>query len=329
MNSPKAFLSYVKENEPIVRVLDQVLTDYGIDIVTNYRNIEGGFNWKRTLKQLIENSGYFVGCFSNEFNEREKTVLYRELDYAIECAKDYPFDRKWLIPVRINECTIPSIEIGLQGLLTDLQRIDLFPPARWHEGVESIVRTIDKKLILNPQEALASPREIEILKKIGFDMGEYTCNEQGDIKFGLRREYWSQSDWFRVTPETFIKLPNYITAIVSGTREGILSEIRLSLAINNHSGKDNAYDSFIEKCNQLCIELCGRDLPDAIIHDLIQSKNSFTDDKKLRPHAIYADNDYRLEGININMRNEVYNQSPLDEKPVSFRFHITRFSFTS
>ena len=160
-------------------------------------------------------------------------------------------------------------------------------------------------------------------------MGEYTCNEMGDIKFGLRREYWSQSKWFIVTPDTYIKLPNYITAIVSGTREGILDEIRLSLAINNHSDKDDAYDSFIQKCNQLCIELCGHDLPDAIIHDLIQSKNSFTDDKKLRPHAIYANNDYRLEGININMCNEVYNQSTLDEKPVSFRFHITRFSFTS
>lgn len=329
MNSPKAFLSYVKENESIIRFLDQVLTDYGIDVVTNYRNIDGGSNWERTLKQLIEDSGHFVACFSKEFNMREKTVLYRELDYAIRCAEDYPFDRKWIIPVRINECTIPNIEIRSRERLTDLQRIDLFPTAKWHEGVEAIVHTIDEKLITNPQEALASPREIEILKEMGFDMSEYTCNEPGHIKFGMRREYWSLSEWFIVTPETFIKLPNYITAIISGTREGILSEIRLSLTINNYSGKDDAYDSLIEKCNQLCIELCGHDLPNAVIDDLIQSKNSFTDDRKLRPHAIYTNEDYRLEGFNINMRNEIYNQSPLDEKPVRFRFHITRFSFTS
>ena len=43
MKPPKAFLSYVKENEPIVRLLDQFLTDYGINVVTNYRNIDGGF----------------------------------------------------------------------------------------------------------------------------------------------------------------------------------------------------------------------------------------------------------------------------------------------
>ena len=329
MNSPKAFLSYVKENEPIVRFLDQVLTDYGIDVVTNYRNIDGGSNWERTLKQLIEDSGYFVACFSKEFNMREKTVLYRELDYAIRCAEDYPFDRKWIIPVRINECTIPSIEIRSRERLTDLQRIDLFPTAKWYEGVESIVKAIDEKLITNPQEALASPREMEILKEMGFDMSEYTCNEQGHIKFDMRREYWSLSEWFRVTPETSTKLPNYITAIVSGTREGILSEIRLSLTINNHSGKDNAYDSLIEKCNQLCVKLCGSGLSDEIIHDLNDIKDSFTHDRKPRPHAIYTDNDYRLEGININMHNDVANQSTMPEKPVRFGFHITRISFTS
>ena len=329
MNSPKAFLSYVKENEPIVRFLDQVLTDYGIDVITDYRNIDGGSNWERTLKQLIKNSGYFVACFSKEFNMREKTVLYRELDYAIRCAEDYPFDRKWIIPVRINECTIPNREIRSREQLTDLQRVDLFPTAKWHDGVEAIVRAIDERLITNPQEPLASPREIEMLKEMRFDMSEYICNEPGHIKFGMRREYWSLSEWFRVTPETLLKLPNYITAIVAGTREGILSEIRLSLTINNYSDKDNAYDSFIEKCNQLCVKLCGSGLSDEIIHDLDDIKNSFTHDRKPRPHAIYTDNDYRLEGININMHNDVANQSSMPEKPVRFRFHITRISFTS
>lgn len=329
MNSPKVFLSYVKENEPIIRFLDQCLRDYGIDIITDYKNILGGSNWKKGLKQLIEDSGYFVACFSKEFNDRKQTVLYRELDHAIDLAQDFSPDHKWIIPVRINECSIPNMAIGSREQLTDLHWIDLFPPSKWHEGVESIVRTIDKKLITNPQEALASPREIEILKEIGFDMGEYTCNERGDIKFGMRREYWSQSEWFRVTPETDLKLPNYITAIVTGTREGILSEIRLSLTINNYSDKDNTYDSLIEKCDQLCERLCGSGLSDEIIHDLNDIKNSFTHDRKPRPHAIYTDNNYRLEGININMHNDVANQSPMPEKPIRFRIHISKISFTS
>ena len=330
MSRPKVFLSYVKENEPLVRILDQSLTDYGIDIVTDYRNILGGSNWKRGLRRLIENSGYFIVCFSSEFNARKRTVLWRELDHAIERAQDFSPNHNWIIPVRINECEVPSLEIRSREYLTDLHWIDLFPGgSKWYEGIESIVRAIDDTLITNPQEALASPPEIEVLKNMRFDMGRYFCNEMGDIRYNSRREYWSQSEWFIVTPEKFSKLPNYITAIVSGTREGILNEIRLSLTINDYSEKDNAYDSLIEKCNQLCMELCGKGLSDEIRHDLIDAKNRFTQDRIFSPHIIHTDNNYRLEGININMRNEFYDESPLDEKPVRFRFHITKISFTS
>ena len=329
MNRPKVFLSYVKENESLVRILDQSLTDYGIDIVTDYRNILGGSNWKKGLKRLIENSGYFVVCFSKEFNKREQTVLYRELDHAIERSQDFSPNRKWIIPVRINECEVPSLEIRSREYLTDLHWIDLFPGAKWYEGVESIVRAIDETLITNPQEALASPPEIEILQKMGFDMGMYFCNELGNIRFNSRREYWSQSEWFVVTPEKFGKLPNYITAIVSGTREGILNEIRLSLMINDYSEKDNVYDAFIEKCNQLCMELCGKGLSDEIIRDLNDAKNSFTDNRIFSPHTIHTDNNYRLEGINVNMHNDVANESSMSEKPIRLRFHITKISFTA
>ena len=330
MNRPKVFLAHVKENEPIVRFVDQGLTGYGIDVVTDYRHIRGGFNWKRKIRELIKESAYFVLCLSKEFNDRDHTVLYRELNHAIEEMQDLPYDRTWIIPIRINECQIPNIEIRPREYLSDITYIDLFPGgSKLYEGIESIVMSIDENLIKNPQEALASPLEIEILKEMGFDMGRYTCNEIGDINFTSQREYWSQSEWFEVTPETFIKLPNYIIAIVAGTREGILSEIRLSLTINNHSDKDNAYDSFIEKCNQLCNDLCGSGLSNEIMCDLIEAKNSFTNDRIFSPHAIYTDTDHRFEGININMRNEFYDQSPLDEKPVRFRFHITRISFTS
>ena len=77
------------------------------------------------------------------------------------------------------------------------------------------------------------------------------------------------------------------------------------------------------------MEISRHRLPDAIVNDLIKSKNSFTDNKVFTPHAIYTDDNYQLEGININMRNEFYNESHLPEKPIRFRFHITKFSFTS
>ena len=332
MSSPKVFLCYVTENKDSIKQLDEDLTDYGIEVIVDYKYVSGGDNFRDRIRNLIYQSGYFIPCFSKEFNRRKESVAYSELDYAIERGQDLPFNCKWIIPVRINECTIPSRRIRPGELLTDLHRIDLFPNAKWDQGIKDIVKALGIEPVKISENmshttrlrtSLTASNMIEVLQGIGFDMRRYT-----PLDPYTPTEYWAQSEWFIVTPENFPKLPNYITAIVSGTQEGILNEMRLSLSINDHSEKDNAYDSLIEKCNQLSIELCELNLPNEIIDDLIQAKNSFTDDRRFRPHAIYTDNDYRLEGINVNMHNEVYNTSPLDEKPVRFGFHITRFSFT-
>ena len=333
MKSNKVFLSYVRENQFIVQHIDQMLTDYGLEVVTDYRNMRGGYDWQLTLRDLIESGGHFVPCFSKEFSNRERTALYRELDYAIGYAADLNPRGNWIIPIRINECEIPKIRVRQQQLLIDLHRIDLFPSSQYFEGIENIVKSIDEDLISNPQEPLSSPNEIDVLKKIGFEMGAYTCNEMGDIRFNMRREYWSQSEWMRLSPEVLNKLQNYITAIVTGTREGILVEIRLSLSINDHDYVDDAYNAFISKCNEFCLELCNKELTDDIIHDINQSRISFNKNIKFRPHTIYLHEDYmekskKPEGININMWNEYYHQSNLIEKPSKFRFHATRFSYT-
>ena len=159
-------------------------------------------------------------------------------------------------------------------------------------------------------------------------MRSYSCNEAGDLKFKFRREYWSLSDWLIISSETPTKLPNYITAIVSGTREGILSEICLSLTINQYPYKDIAYNFLIEKAKELCQELYKSYLPDTLIEDIVEVKNSFTIDKILNTHTIYTDTNHCLKGINVNMHNDVSNQSTLNEKPIRFHFYITKFSFT-
>lgn len=149
MNSPKIFLSHVKENEPVIKSIDQNLTKYGINVITDYKNIEGGSNWEKTLETLIEDSDYFILCFSKEFEKRKKSVAHRELDYAIKCAKDIPFWKKWIIPIKINECTIPDREIRSGEKLTHLQWISLFPHTKFKNGIKSIVNIINGEQLKN------------------------------------------------------------------------------------------------------------------------------------------------------------------------------------
>lgn len=53
MSSPKVFLSYVIENRDSIEQLDRDLTDYGIDVVTDYKYVCGGDNWRNRIRTLI------------------------------------------------------------------------------------------------------------------------------------------------------------------------------------------------------------------------------------------------------------------------------------
>ena len=64
--STKAFISYVREDKETILLIDQVLMKNDIEPITDYNNMYGGANWPRRVRQLIENSDYFIICFSTK-----------------------------------------------------------------------------------------------------------------------------------------------------------------------------------------------------------------------------------------------------------------------
>ena len=227
-------------------------------------------------------------------------------------------------------------------MLSRLHYIDLFPEPNFEQSIENIIRSIDDKLVdtkIEPEipslpypknkhaTEISVPKEIQMLKDIGFDMGEYRPITDALENIDSDTEFWSQSLWFGETPEMDFKLPNYTMAIVSGNKDGKLNEIRLILTINEYCYKDKAYKIFVEKCNQLCIILCKKELPYEIEKDLLKAKMLFDRNMRFATHTIYDDK-LNNKGININMSNEYSNQSPLQEKPSRLRVHITKFNFT-
>lgn len=149
MNSPKVFLCHLKENISIIKSIDENLTKHGIDVITDYKNLEGGSNWETELETLIEKSDYFILCFSKEFEECDESVAYRELNHAIKRVKDMPIWRTWIIPIKINQCTMIDPEIRSGQKLTNLQWISLFPYSIFNKGIKSIVNIIKGEQLEN------------------------------------------------------------------------------------------------------------------------------------------------------------------------------------
>ena len=116
----KVFISYVRENMEIVDRLYQELKSHGIQVWLDRNDIGLGLRWKREIRRAIQQGTFFIGCFSQEYHNRDRTYMNEELTIAIEELRQRPIDQAWFIPVKLNEREIPDLDIGGGETLRDL-----------------------------------------------------------------------------------------------------------------------------------------------------------------------------------------------------------------
>ena len=136
----KVFISYVKENMEIVKKLYQELKSHGIQVWLDRKDLAPGARWKREIRRAIQQGAFFIACFSEEYNNRNKTFMNEELVIAIEELRQRPTDQTWFIPVKLNECEIPDLDIGGGDTLQDLHYVDLYED--WNGSIQSILRVV-------------------------------------------------------------------------------------------------------------------------------------------------------------------------------------------
>ena len=66
----------------------------------------------QTIRKAIREGAFFIACFSKEYHERDRTFMNEELTVAIEELRQRSDDHIWFIPVQLNECEIPNLDIG-------------------------------------------------------------------------------------------------------------------------------------------------------------------------------------------------------------------------
>jgi hypothetical protein len=137
MPQPKVFLGYVEEDRAIVDRLFESLKARGFAPWLDKRKLLPGQNWPRAIEEAIDTSDFFLACFSR-LSVRKKGSFQSEIRYALDCARRVPLDETFLIPVRLDDCRVPS------RIRREIQYIDLFPD--WNRGVGRIVSVIGRQL---------------------------------------------------------------------------------------------------------------------------------------------------------------------------------------
>lgn len=141
MPKKHVFISYCHDNKKDVRRLRDDLIREG-ELVWWDEEILPGGDWKLEIKQAMKCAYAVLLCLSNEAGARTRAGNYPEARDAVEYFREYPPGSLFLIPIRLSECEIPLIQIDGMNMLDSLQHVDLFPPSKWAEGLDRLIKAL-------------------------------------------------------------------------------------------------------------------------------------------------------------------------------------------
>ena len=138
-----AFLSYVREDSHRVDRLQQRLEAAGIQVWRDTGSLWPGEDWRVKIRQAITDDALvvFIACFSLASTGRARSYQNEEFLLAIDQFRQQRPGTKWLIPVRLDDCQIPDLDVGGGRSISSLQSSDLFGD-RAEDNLARLIATV-------------------------------------------------------------------------------------------------------------------------------------------------------------------------------------------
>jgi len=142
------FISYAKEDsEKANRLYHELLAIPGVTPWLDSKNLLPGARWKLEIMEALKTCDLFVLLLSNH-SVSKNGFVQKEISEALEKLKNFPPDRIFIVPARLDDCHPKHPE------LHEIQWVDLFPD--WKSGFVLIMKTI--------QQLMGKPFEIPYVR---------------------------------------------------------------------------------------------------------------------------------------------------------------------
>ncbi len=130
------FLCHAKEDANQVKKIRLKLIGVGTKPWFDEEDLLPGQEWQREIKRQIQKSDLILICLSN--NSVSKTgFVQNEMKLAVEAAQSRPEGSIYIIPTRLDDCTIPES-------LSKYQKVDLFTDNDFDKLCGSLELVADK-----------------------------------------------------------------------------------------------------------------------------------------------------------------------------------------
>jgi cellulose biosynthesis protein BcsQ len=105
--SARVFLSYAKEDrETVVKLYDD-LKGNGFHPWMDEFDLVPGEDWDRGIRHAIRDSDFFIACLSHR-SVSKRGYFQKELKRAVDVFGEFPEGEIYLLPVRLEPCTVPD-----------------------------------------------------------------------------------------------------------------------------------------------------------------------------------------------------------------------------
>jgi TPR repeat protein len=128
------FLSYSRADARIAKRLHSKLTALDYQIWFDERSLTGGDSWKAEIRKGIRASDRVILLFSSK-NADRRGFFHAEVKLVLEVLDTVPIEGRYVLPCRLDECSIPSP-------IAEFQYVDLFP--NFESGFKRLLAAIDK-----------------------------------------------------------------------------------------------------------------------------------------------------------------------------------------
>ena len=131
------FLSYARLDLKQARKLCGDLRKLtGVSVWFDKDDLLPGMRWRPAIRKSIREADYFIALMSKQ-SVAKKGFRHSELRQAFEIFEEFPDDKIFLIPTRLDDCNPPIEE------LRDITYADLFP--NWADGVVQLGKSFGVK----------------------------------------------------------------------------------------------------------------------------------------------------------------------------------------
>jgi len=127
------FLCHSSEDKPVVKTLYKQLCNEDIDPWLDEEKLLPGENWDLEIRKAVKSSDIVIVCLSDQ-SVRKEGYVQREIKYALEIAEEKPEGTIFIIPIKLNECGVPSS-------LSKYQWVDFFDK----DAYKKVLRSLRKR----------------------------------------------------------------------------------------------------------------------------------------------------------------------------------------